>query len=302
MSLSRREFVGLVGAAAAAPALLRAQAKPASRLPIAFSTLGCPDWSWRTILDTAAREGYSAIEIRGLQGEMDLPKRPEFSSALDTTRGDLKALGLTVACLGASAQMHHKVPADRTKHLDEGKRFIDLASALGAPYVRVFGDKLPPEEERAATVARIADGLQQLAAHAKGSKVEVLLESHGDLTDSPTLVSVLKAAGPGVALLWDAHHTFVAGKEPPAQSYAQLAPYIRHTHLKDSVPNGDARRYVLTGTGAVPVRDTVKVLRSAGYKGLYCFEWEKKWHPTIEDPEVAIPHYARTIREYLAAS
>ena len=42
------------------------------------------------------------------------------------------------------------------------------------------------------------------------------------------------------------------------------------------------------------------MLAEGGYKGYYCFEWEKKWHPEIEEPEVAFPHYARTMREYLA--
>jgi hypothetical protein len=26
---------------------------------------------------------------------------------------------------------------------------------------------------------------------------------------------------------------------------------------------------------------------------MYCFEWEKRWHPTIEEPEVAVPDFAR---------
>jgi hypothetical protein len=59
-------------------------------------------------------------------------------------------------------------------------------------------------------------------------------------------------------------------------------------------------RYVLTGEGTVPVRETVRVLAAGGYKGYYCFEWEKKWHPEIEPPEVAFPHYARVMSAYLA--
>jgi sugar phosphate isomerase/epimerase len=74
---------------------------------------------------------------------------------------------------------------------------------------------------------------------------------------------------------------------------------VRHTHLKDSRPEGAGVRYVLTGSGTVPVRETVNVLAAAGYKGYYSFEWEKKWHPEIEAPEVAIPHYAKVMREYL---
>jgi hypothetical protein len=44
------------------------------------------------------------------------------------------------------------------------------------------------------------------------------------------------------------------------------------------------------------------VLAANGYKGYYCFEWEKRWIPGIEDPEVAFPHYAKTMRSYLAAA
>ena len=61
-------------------------------------------------------------------------------------------------------------------------------------------------------------------------------------------------------------------------------------------------RYVLTGEGEVPVRETVRVLVEGGYKGYYCYEWEKKWHPELEEPEVAFPHYARTMTAYLSAA
>jgi len=44
----------------------------------------------------------------------------------------------------------------------------------------------------------------------------------------------------------------------------------------------------------------VKVLAAGGYRGYYCFEWEKRWHPEIEEPEIAIPHYAKVMRQYLA--
>jgi sugar phosphate isomerase/epimerase len=164
----------------------------------------------------------------------------------------------------------------------------------------VFGDKVPPGDTRAATVARVVEGLRALGEHARGSKVTVIIESHGDFTDSPSLLEILKgAAMPNVALLWDAHHTFVAGKEDPAATYRALGSYVRHTHLKDSRPEGPGVRYVLTGAGTVPVKETVSVLAKAGYRGYYGFEWEKAWHPEIEEPEVAFPHYAELMRRLL---
>jgi sugar phosphate isomerase/epimerase len=305
MPIDRRVFLASLGAAAAAPAILRAQGTR-KRYPLAFSTLGCPAWPWRTILEQADKLGYAALELRGIAGEMDLTKVPELNGTQRAgTKKDLAALGIVVSDLGASSSMHEEGAA-REKQLDEGRRFIDLAQALGVKYVRMFGNNIPPGEPREEVMKRVVDGFQTMTAHAKPAGVTVLIESHGDFTHSKDLVEILtRVDSPHFALLWDAHHSFVAGGERPADSYAAFGRWIRHTHLKDSKPTGpkvEDRRYVLTGTGEVPVKEQVAVLARNGYKGFYCFEWEKKWHPEIEEPEVAFPHYAKTMAEYLEAA
>jgi len=298
MTISRRMF--LTGLAASAPAILRSQPR-IQPLPISFSTLGCPKWPWSRILEQASQMGYAAIELRGIEMKMDLPTLPEFTGTrLATSIKDLDALGLKISDLGASSRMHESDPKVRAAQLDEGRRFVDLAHSLRAPYVRVFGDRIPAGEAKREVVARVIDGLRALGEHAKGSGVGIIIEAHGDYTDSPTLLELLKgAAMSNVALLWDAHHTFVSGKEQPAATFAALGSYVRHTHLKDSKPEGAEVRYVLTGSGTVPVRETVQILKKAGYTGYYGFEWEKGWHAEIEEPEVAFPHFVKTIRSYL---
>jgi sugar phosphate isomerase/epimerase len=301
--ITRREFINLGAAALAAPAILKS-GKRAERLPIGFSTLGCPEWEWKTILDQAAQHGFAAIEMRGLGGEMDLPKSPQFTGArLKESLDDLQALGLKIAGLGSSTNMHEPDAARRATQMSEARRFIELAHQLRSPYVRVFPNQLVKGEDRKTTIDRIIAGLRELGDHAKGSDVTIIVESHGEFVTSPPLLEIIKGADhPNVAFLWDAHHTCVAG-EAPAETFKQLGRYVRHTHLKDSrAPKGDekARRYVLTGSGEVPVLETVKVLAAGGYSGYYSFEWEKKWHPEIEAPEVAIPHYAKVMRQYLA--
>jgi sugar phosphate isomerase/epimerase len=289
-----------VTTAISAPAILFAASQP-KKLPIAFSTLGCPRWDWSTILARAAQWGYAAIELRGLQGEMDLTKRAEFSGAgLTISLKELEASGLRISDLGSSVRLHEEEPSKRAAQLDEGKRFIDLAHGLNAPYVRVFGDQIVRGQPRQAAVERVIAGLRELGQHAKGSGVAVLIESHGDFCDSPTLLEILKGAEmPTVGLLWDAHHTVIVGKEEPAVTLEQVGRYVRHTHLKDSKPEGQSVRYVLTGSGTVPVREIVRLLVKRQYRGYFCLEWEKLWHPEIEEPEVAFPHFAKVIREYL---
>jgi sugar phosphate isomerase/epimerase len=297
--MHRRAFLHSLAAALALPSL---PMQPGGGLPpLGFSTLGCPAWDWIPILDFAAKHGFASIELRGLQKAMDLTERPEFSLArIQQSKKELTDRGLRVSCLGSSARMHETEPDVRKAQMDEARRFIDLAAALGAPYVRVFGDKLDATR-REQVVAHIASGLAELGKYAGDRGIAVLIESHGDFVQSPLLKELLgRADSPHVALLWDAHHTFAAGKEEPEHTFAALGKYIRHTHLKDSRPGEKERQYVLTGEGDVPVRRQVQILAKNGYKGDYSFEWEKRWHPEIPEPDVAFPHYARVVRDYLS--
>ncbi len=300
MPLDRRAFLATLGAGLGAPAILGARPR-VKRYPICFSTLGCPAWGWETILEQADRLGYPAVELRGVAGEMDLTKVPPLSGRrLAGSRRQLADRGLVVPVLGASAFMHAREPAERARQLDEGRRYVDLAHALGATYVRIFPNLVPKGDARPDVVARIVDGSRELAGYAKPAGVGVLLESHGDFTGSRDLAAILEGvASEAFALLWDAHNSFVATSESPAAMHAALGRWIRHVHLKDSRPEGTAYRYVLTGEGAAPVRELVRVLAAGGYRGFYSFEWEKAWHPEIEEPEVAFPHYAKVMGAWL---
>ena len=53
------------------------------------------------------------------------------------------------------------------------------------------------DEPHDVTLARIGDTIRELGAFAQGSGVGVLMESHGDLTDSNSLVTVMRQAGTG---------------------------------------------------------------------------------------------------------
>ena len=296
--IERREFLQRLAVILAA--LPEAVHAADGRLPIGFSTLGCPSWDWLKILDFAQQNGFASVELRGLQGTMDLPSRPEFADGqIEQSKKDIASRGLRISCVSSSANMHD-TGQEHEKQLADARRFIDLASRLGAPYVRVFGNKLVGPQ--AAAVEHIAASLRELGDYAGPKNVTVILESHGDFTNSAILREILeKAASPHVALLWDAHNTFVEGKEEPAITVSQLGKYIRHTHLKDSRAENGQDHYVLTGRGNVPVKRQVELLVAAGYTGYYSFEWEKAWHPEIAEPEVAIADFARVMTEYLEA-
>lgn len=301
MNYSRRSFLqhtpALLGLAWNVPTFLPKKYQPL----LAFSTLGCPKWSFAQVVKVAAENGYQGIEIRGIEGQLDLPQCPEFSTAarIAESRRLVESNKLRIVDLGSSAQMHHADASKRQKNLDDARRFIDLAQALNCPFVRVFPDDLPKDQDEQKTLDLISQGLLELGNHAKGSDVTVLLESHGKVVSMEFLSQVMRnAEHPQVGLIWDIYNMWSVTKEAPTQVYKRLKKYIRHIHVKDAKLQGGKSQYVLLGEGDAPLSEALNVLRKDRFAGYYSFEWEKMWHPEIAEPEVAIPHYTRKIKSY----
>ena len=299
---TRREFVGWLGMFSVLSNFAWAKQK---RLPIAFSTLGCPSWKLAKILEFAEANGFAAVELRGLEGNMDLPSYAAFSlDRISQTKRDIAGHGVKIASVSSSASMHETEPGKRQKQLNEARRSIDLAAALESPYVRVFGNS--PDSENPVIPdqdlkMRVASALHELGEYAGGRNITVLMESHDDFTSSTALEDVFRRAdSKHVGLLWDAYHTYNGSShEQPETTVEKLGKWIHHTHIKDGAGSGKERHYVLTGQGDVPIRRQVKALHDSGYRGFYCFEWEKVWHPELVDPETAFPDYARVMSGYL---
>jgi sugar phosphate isomerase/epimerase len=48
------------------------------------------------------------------------------------------------------------------------------------------------------------------------------------------------------------------------------------------------------------VREQLQALRQHGYEGYVSVEWEKKWHPEIPEPEVALPQHIALLKQWIA--
>ena len=268
---------------------------------LSFSTLGCPDWTFEKIISFAAENNYNGIEVRGILRELDLVKCKEFNSPANiaATLKQMDEKQLKFVDLGSSAEMHHADIQKRQKNLDDAKRFIDLAQQLKCPYIRVFPNQLPKDQDRNATIDLITNGLIELGNYAKGSNVTVLMESHGELVYSADLQKIMQAAGnKHVGMVWDIVNMWSVTKEPPSEVYAKLEKYIHHTHIKDMKVADGKESYVFLGKGETPIFEAIDILYNNGYKGYYSFEWEKLWHPEIAEPEIAIADYSRAMKAH----
>jgi sugar phosphate isomerase/epimerase len=265
---------------------------------LSFSTLACPDWTVSQIIRAAVRYGYPGIELRFVEGEDSLWKLPAFSgTALVSTSRHLADVGLSVSCLDTSCRFHSSDAAERERWLIEGDRMSDLASVLKAPGLRIFGDTIQEGSCRESTRKWVADSMQRLGEIATPKGVEVWIENHGDFAGADETKAVLvQAASPGTGVVWDPANSFTATRERPAEGAAILGASIRHVHIKDVRCDNDKWHHVATGEGEFPLVELVDTLQQLQYQRFVSFEWERKWHPELDDADVALPHFMNWYR------
>ncbi len=267
-----------------------------------FSTLGCPSWTLSEVVDGAVALGYEGIELRFLEGDDGLWSRPELSgSGLVETRARLADTGILVACVDSRSFLHHPEEAARRAAVEDATHMAELAAALGAPGIRLFGDRVQAGADLASTRGWIIDGLRALRDAARPMGVEIWLETHGDFATGEAARSVLDPVGDGVGAIWDPANAFSEFGETPEAGADALGGTIKHVHLKDvKRPTPPSPPFpwtpTLLGEGEFPAGRVLSILTALSYDGFVSFEWEKRWHPEIQEPEVALPHFLRWAR------
>ena len=262
-----------------------------------FSTLGCPAYSVVQVIAMAAANGYAGVEIRFIRGTIELASLPEFSgTGLAETRRKFEDAGIAVVGVGTSLKMVSLDADARARQMEAARVNIAVAAGLGAKYLRVFGGPLPAEQDRERTLDAIASGLGAIGELSAQSGVMSLLEVHDDFSRSPAVLDLYRRGmSESVGVLWDTLHSYRHGETAEA-TWAALGPRIRLVHVKDAhVATPQGFDLALTGEGTVPVRGFIDLLEAEGYHGFVNFEWEKGWHPEIEEPEVALPHFMQFV-------
>jgi sugar phosphate isomerase/epimerase len=266
----------------------------------AFTTLACPAWSIEQVVEAATTLGYDGVELRLLDGAVIDPgaDRAKVEQAVARCR----AAGVEVCALDSSCTFNHADPGARQREVSDLLRWIGLAADLQVPLVRVFGGQARPglaPEPPEVVNDWVAEALSRAAPTAEQAGVTVVLETHDAFSSARRVAAVLdRVDSPRVAALWDSHHPYRVG-ETPQDVIEALGPRIAHVHVKDArrtTPDGSHWQLVLLGEGEVPVREQLQALQRHSYTGYLSVEWEKKWHPEIAEPEIALPQHIRWLR------
>jgi sugar phosphate isomerase/epimerase len=180
-------------------------------------------------------------------------------------------------------------PDARAAEIAAVRRWLDRASALGAPVVRVFGGNVPKGEDEDATAARVVAAIEELLPHAVERGVTIALENHGGITDTPEQLSRIVRAvraphgGFGVNLDTGNFH----GADPYAD-VAALAPYAVNVQVKTEIRRGDGPKE------PADLDRMIQILRDARYAGYVVLEYE-----AAEDPMTGVPDALKRLRSLM---
>jgi sugar phosphate isomerase/epimerase len=266
---------------------------------LAFSNLACPDWSLPEVVAAAQRFGYEGVELRLIGGEVIDPAALSADERASIARLFAEA---RLPIVGVDSSIRLTTP-DQDAVEQDVHNFLQLAHDWRSEFIRVFGGPFSAGHSPEQVFDTAAERLNRLAPAAERLGVVIVLETHDAFSSAANVAQVLRrVSSRSIGALWDTHHPHRVGETPP-QILDLLGDRLLHVQVKDArrrEAGGDAWDLVLLGEGEVPVAETVKLLRQRGYARWLAVEWEKKWHPEIAEPAVALPQHLALLRRWLA--
>ena len=264
-------------------------------MKIGFSTLGCPDWSLSEILATAKDLGCNGVEIRGIANEMYAPTMKCFSSEqMSKTIQKLGSLEIPILTSNACIATKNNIESN----VKEAMEYIELASKIGAKYVRIMCTNRAMLDDGDYDLA--LSYYKELAKYGEKFGATPLMETNGMFCDTALLKKFIEESGESnVGVLWDIHHPYRYGRETIDETIANIGKYVKYTHIKDSVRENGATVYKMLGSGDLPLKDAIKGLKSIGYDGYITLEWVKRWQPELAVPGIVFARYIDDIKSIL---
>ncbi len=265
-------------------------------MKFSFMTFSTPTLTWPEILRVAKQYGYDGVEPRITAKQAHGIEPDAAPAALAAARQQAADAGIAICCVATSCVFAN--PETSAANVASAKQIIALAHALGAPRLRVFGGQFPATITREQAIDTLAAALAQLAAPAAAAGVTLCLETHDAWTNPAHVAAVMRRVNlPSIAVNWDIMHPVNQSQCTIADSYAALAPWVRHLHVHDGIKGPKGLALAPIGTGVIDHRTALSLLVRDRYTGFISGEWIG-WEPY----DVHLPRELATLKSYLPAA
>ncbi|MFH5805778.1 sugar phosphate isomerase/epimerase family protein [Alienimonas sp. DA493] len=224
------------------------------------------------VVDYAASLGLPGVELTGYYfpaAVQNYEPGGEADAILHALAHRCFANGLTVS--GTAIGNDFALPPGdaRDAQIAACKRWIDAASVLGAPVIRIFAGKVPKGGDEKEAIARCAAGINECLPHAAEKGVHLALENHGGITATPKqMLSIIEQVddSPWFGVNFDSGNFRT---DDPYRDLAQIAPYAINAQIKVAVhPDGKKKE-------EADLKRIVGILGDAGYRGWLVLEYEE---------------------------
>ena len=127
----------------------------------------CPDWTLDEVFAGMKRNGYRGFEPRvewdhacGIELELTAEERRKLKARFADE-------GLELCCIATGVQMAAEDAAVRSGHVEDLRRYIDLAADLSCPLLRTFGGIWSHDKELKVMVDYMVEGYAQVLDQAR---------------------------------------------------------------------------------------------------------------------------------------
>ncbi len=226
-------------------------------------------------LDYAAEVGYEAVE---LQWKDVWPEEGSPEAEAERVRELLEQRHMKCSQLAAGNDFNVLEEEAIEQQVARMQRICQLAKILGAPCVRTEGGRPKDEVPEELWVDAIRGCLFRCLDFVEDMGIILAVDNHGLITNNvDVLLDILETvASPLVGTNLDTmnYRWFGYPVEALPYIYERVAPWVKHTHLKDGVgPRGEYKGCAL-GEGEIPLQAAVSALKAVGYQGVWCAEYE----------------------------
>lgn len=206
---------------------------------------------------------------------------PEFTLPL---RRLAYTMGVEIYSISVRSELTKASAADRRKEVESLYRWIDVANALGASHIRVFGGNVPKGVAEEQAVPWVVECLQRSADYAATKGVILGLENHGGICTRAEriLEMVNKVDSPWVAVNLDTGNF----RTEAFKQIGMCLPQSVNIQVKVEMMD-DAGKRVRQDWDRV-----VRMVAQSGYKGYLALEYEAE-----EAALQAVPRLMAELRE-----
>ncbi len=272
---------------------------------LAFLSSTCPEWTFEQMVDAAVKHGYEGVDLRVEWGHNHGLELESTADQRRDARAYAAAQDVMISCLAIGARFARATAEEREVAVDQVRRYAELASDLGSPFLRVFGGNLPPGQTMADLRPATAEALGRAAEASAPFGVTPCLETHDQHNDPADVAWIVEHAGSGnVGVVWHPAHHLRLGI-PVDDAYARLRPWVRHLHLQDwpkgGLAAGERAGFLPIGEGDGHLARVFELLERDNFEGYAANEWIIKRHAEL-DPEQYLPQAARHLHAWRDAA